>query len=694
MKYYIPIHRDNVDNVIIAECIAPADIYPHRGYGYNYFKMLKDVPSRRGVCLFERPLAVSDDNEEELIAYIEIDSKHLEAYKKQVFDGGLYVTEPIALYPWNCHFLFTSEEALRQVLVICQSSLSNKAWGYYEFDLMEGVKLEKAKKTGELEDNELAPSGLIMDMGLAAAKNRLKGFAYAYVMGRYSSLSQQLASLIQTERRMYDIAATMMGLQRYEQERFAVQLLDYEVVFEKYDPNRTELQKRWREMIESRIVGDENRKAFDFIVEELGGEEVMKSNLARKIGIKLKPRTNVATVSFMDWNAYKKELEDYTMQQVMAFRIRKGDVNTKDDFAIDGLNVRMNEKYGSYYGRLITMIVEGTDWLSTENLRLHRLDVASELTRRVRDMKQESGMEWEGSEERIYLNNLRQHIATGEAFDLQATQDITLKSLAIFVLKGDDFEEMMRYVEYNAIADYRFVMGLWGACKGYADMPKTAVQRMSLDFQGSAKIYMSSHRLVDDVPEDAEVTQHQYQFRKKEERPEPQPISYVLLQAMNDKKIGLTKAQKTMLFEVWQACKGKMGSEFFAKVQKIKGIGPVKMNKLKDVLTPATEEKKPEPGLFGQERKTDGRRFGMEAWQEIEPLLPNDIDVRNRVKSDLNWFVGHSRRVESNKQLIENYKKHLNQKAHPTNPKYGWTATYFGGLDIDKIIARLEEIYL
>lgn len=693
MKYYIPIHRDNVDNVITAESIAPADVYPQRGYGYSYFKILKEVPSRRSVSLFERPLAVSDVDEVELIVNIEIDSKHLEAYNKKTFEGGVYVTEPIAFLPWNCRFLFTSEEALRQAMVICRSSLSNKAWEYFDFDLVEGEKAEKTKIAGELAENELTPSAP-KEMELAAAKNRLKGFAYAYVMGRYSSLSQQLASLIQTERRMYDIAATMTGLQRYEQERFATQLLEYEAVFEKYDPNRTELQKRWREMIESRIAGDENRQAFDFIVKELGGEEVMKNNFARKIGIELKPRTNAAMVSYMDWNDYKKELEDYTMQHVMAFRIRKGDVNTKDDFAIDGLNVRMNEKYGRYYGLLITMIVEGTDWLSTENLRLHRLDVASELTRMVRDMKQESGQEWEGSEERIYLNNLRQHIATGEAFDLQATQDITLKSLAIFILKGDDFEEMMRYVEYNAIADYRFVMGLWGACKGYADMPKTAVQRMRLDYQGTAKIYMESHRLVDDVPEDAALTLHQYQFRKKEEHPEPQPISHVLLQVMNDKTIGLTKAQKTTLFEVWQACKGKMDKEFFDKVKKIKGIGPVKMKKLKETLAPATEERKPEPDLFSQAPKGNGKRLGMEAWLEIEPLLPNDTDVRNRVKSDFNWFVGHSRRTESNRQLIENYKKHLNQKAHPTNPKYGWTATYFGGLDIDKIIARLEEIYL
>lgn len=691
MKYYIPLHRDNIDNVITAESIAPADYYSLRGYGYNYFKALKDITGRRWISLFESPVKSNEYNIREEVVYVEMDGESLGHYNSRPFEGGMQISEPIALLPWNCRFLFQSEESLRQAVIMCRSSLCNKHWSYYEFDLM-GQLPSDYVKVSIIDENAVALSLTTGDMTNLSAENRLKGFLYAYIMGRYVSLSTQLALLLQTERRIYDIATAMTSIQGYERERFKSQLTDLETLFEKYDPNRAELQRRWKEMIESRIEGTPNQQAFEAIVNELGGECIMKSALAQKTGLVIRQGTQTIHANYVDWNRYKTELEGYTQQHLAAFRIRRGDTNTTDDFTFDGTKVIFNQKYGSFYGQLITKIIEGAQLLNTETLRLHRLDIASELTRMVRDMKIECGQEWEGSVERIYLNDLRQHIASGELFDVTKTQNIVLKSLAIFVLKGDDYEEMMRYMEYNAVTDYRFVLGLWGACVGYADMPKTAIQRMHLDTQGEAKIYISSHQLTGEALKDTTVTPHVYQFQRKEER--PKTISHVLIQALNDKTIGLTKAQKSSIMTLWEEMGGKIDDAFFSKVSKIKGIGSVKLSKLKKAIGPKTSDAEATPDLFGQQSFDGKQVFDINAWQFIEPLLPDDSTVKNRVKEDLKWFIGHSRRSETNKQLLSNYQKHLIQKAHPSNPRYGWTATYFGGIDIDRIIARLEEIYL
>lgn len=692
MNYYIPIHRDNIDNVITLEGIAPMSYYPARGFGYGYFKALKGVPCNNAIVLYDKipKLEGLSADGEDMVVYIEMDSRFLLNYSSTKINEGIAITDTISLYPWNCRFLFQSEEALRQAVIMCRMSLCNKFWCYYNFDLIDSSVQKERIAFGDLYAN--ADNYTNERIAREQSANRLKGFLYTYVMGRYVSISQQLACFLQTERRMYDIATTMTGLQAYDRERYHAQLIELEDLLEKYDPNRLELQKRWKDMIERCFEGTSNQQAFETIVSELGGEGIMKANLAQREGISIRQRNWPVNSKYQDWNAYKKELEEYTQHQLMMFRIKKGDTNTNDDFTVDGMSIITEPKYGSFYGNLVSMIIAGTDWLTIENLRLHRLDVASELTRKVRDSIIAAGQEWEGSMARSYLNDLRQHIASGSVFDITKVSDVALRSLAVFILKGDDYEEMVRFMEYNAQADYRFVLGLWGACTGIADMPKTAIQRMHLDPQGEAKIYLATQKLTMLVPDDVQIKPHIYQFQKQK-RQISKP-NQDILRILTDKSIGLTKGQRTEIVAIWDETKGKTDDEFFSRVKKIKGVGNVKLAKLKDALSYSLAREKTEPTLFEQQvTKSVEQRFGIEAWQYIEPLLPDNGLVKSRVRDDLRWYVSHNRRNESNRHLIDGYRKHLEQKAHPTNPRYSWTAEYFGSLDIERIVAKLEEVY-
>ena len=51
MKYYIPIHRDSIDNITSAESVSPMDYYQGRGFGYHYFTPLNEVPSSKELFL-------------------------------------------------------------------------------------------------------------------------------------------------------------------------------------------------------------------------------------------------------------------------------------------------------------------------------------------------------------------------------------------------------------------------------------------------------------------------------------------------------------------------------------------------------------------------------------------------------------------------------------------------------------------
>lgn len=692
MKYYIPIHRDNIDNITSAESLSPMDYYKDRGFGYHYFTPLNEVPSSKELFLFRRfpQITVSDEISEDVVIYIEIDDdKQLERLAHSPFNDGIRVAETIALYPWNCRVFYQTEEAMRQAVMMCKMSLNNKMWIYYDFDLLNSRPAPY--KTDTLKKIRSEVEVIILDrLQIEEKKNRLKGFLYTYILGRYLSISQPLASLLQTEKKMYDLASTLSGLPGYQGMELARQLDELESEYEKYDPFRAELQKKWKLMIEEHFASLPEQQAFETIIQDLGGERIMKNNFARISGIELRPHVEVYGLRNSDWKAYKKELEDYTQQHLTTFRKRKGDTNTKEDFTVQGMQVKMNTKYGNFYGYLISKIVEGIDWLSINKLRLKRLDIASDLTRMVRDVMIEYGKEWEGSSERTFLNGLRQHIATGGTFDVTQAPDIILRSIAIFILKGDDFEEMMRYMEYSAQSDYRFVLGLWGACVGYTDMPKTVIQRMNLDYKGEDNVYMATCQLLVDVPDEASLERHLYQFKKKVAS---KAQSHSMEDILKDKTIGLNKTQREDILNLWNDMGGKTGKEFFAKVSKIRGVGKVKIQKLKEAINVRPSMEVEQAELFRNEPGVVKEHFDHSSWKYIEPLLPEDQQLRYWVKDDFTWFMNRDKRYEDDQRKIVDYGHHLYVKAHPKKASTSWTADYFGRIDIEKITARLLSIY-
>lgn len=692
MKYFIPIHRDSIDNITSAESLSPMDYYQNRGFGYHYFTPLSEVPSNKELFLFRRipQITVSGERSEDVVIYIEIDDdKQLERLAQSPFNDGIRVAETIALYPWNCRALFQTEEAMRQAVMMCKMSLNNKMWIYYGFDILNSRPAPY--KTDILKIIRPEAEIIILDkLKNEERHNRLKGFLYSYILGRYLSISQPLASLLQTEKKMYDLASTLLGLPGYQGVELARQLDELEVEYEKFDPNRVELQKKWKLMVEEHFASITEQQAFESLIKELGGECIMKNNFARLSGIELRPHVEVYGLRNSDWKAYKKELEDYTQQHLTTFRMRKGDTNTKEDFTIQGMQVKMNAKYGNFYGYLISKIIEGLEWLSINKLRLNRLDIASDLTRMVRDAMIEYGKEWEGSAERTFLNGLRQHIATGGTFDVTQAPDVILRSIAIFILKGDDFEEMMRYMEYSAQSDYRFVLGLWGACVGYIDMPKTVIQRMNLDYKGEDNIYMATCQLLVDVPDEASLERHFYQFKKKSE---PKTQSHSMVNILNDKAIGLSLAQREAILNLWNDMGGKTDKDFFAKISKIKGVGKVKIQKLKKAVDVVSTMGAEQADLFYVESGVVKEHFDHSSWKYIEPLLPDDQQLRYYVKDDFIWFMNRDKRYEDDQRKIVEYGHHLYVKAHPKKASASWTADYFGRIDIEKITARLLSIY-
>lgn len=77
--------------------------------------------------------------------------------------------------------------------------------------------------------------------------------------------------------------------------------------------------------------------------------------------------------------------------------------------------------------------------------------------------------EWEDSYTRKYMNCLRRHIIAGEPFTEEWNNGI-LSSVAAFLLKGDDWEQMLSYMRSRGMYDYRLAFAIYGSFHGFASL--------------------------------------------------------------------------------------------------------------------------------------------------------------------------------------------------------------------------------
>lgn len=93
--------------------------------------------------------------------------------------------------------------------------------------------------------------------------------------------------------------------------------------------------------------------------------------------------------------------------------------------------------------------------------------LADELTKDA--IRVYGAQRWESSGTRTFLNNLR-HSLAGEYFH-QEWNNGMLSSLAALLMRGDDWKDMMEFMQSKGMYDYRLAFGFWGSWTGFASLP-------------------------------------------------------------------------------------------------------------------------------------------------------------------------------------------------------------------------------
>ena len=461
MKYYIPTSSLNVESILSTETISPISYYSARPFGSKFFQGIQEIKMDSFLYLFSKvPLfSIFDSEVEQYAIALEIDDdlqlKKLDS--TVVYEGNdftiLSCCKSIILTPWNCRIIYFDERAYRQSRLAIEASRNSKLglrfpWVYSDEGILLAEMITKI--------NEDMPGDGPDDLAFNVNKGAIWGFA----LGCSRSFSEKAAKLVSLANRMRNIASNAISNSGECGLAFYTELKDLDKAYR--DIADKEANEKWDQACSS----DERGILAKF--------EVLKEafyRFLRKNRLTLAPELPYSKDSKEAWVRYRDDLNDYTEALVNKERQALSAVNWNDIVVQDG---RISLVGYELINCLLLTIRRGE--LNKEQIRISRESSMKLVLSEVSAILQKRlGQEaWsQHPAERLYINQLYKNIADFEPFSLNSIDNDELKAIAAFLLKGEDFDALVRYLEDNETANYRLVLCLWGALEGYASIHKT-----------------------------------------------------------------------------------------------------------------------------------------------------------------------------------------------------------------------------
>lgn len=682
MKYYIRTLRSNLDNILSSESISPYSFYMSRGYGYQRFDRLKEDTDERSLRIDTKLL-----EDEEDVVYIEFDKEdpQLAGVSVQKNQDYFFINKPFYLYPWNSRILFKSIEDAKSSLFICRSSLTNKMWNYFPTGIA-----EMGEKQGKLKVKRDRTVSVGVDINDDAKRNRLKGFLFAYYWGSCKSLSPDLAKMLQAELRIYGIATVLAGM-RIPSPEMLNEVDRQKKLFNQFDPSRALLKKRWDEEVLNKFSSDIDRKLFDFLIGRFGVKKQAMDAFATEQGFIVSPRLDSVNLAGTNWRVFASQIESYTQQQIDKF-VASNSIGPEQKVVVNKER-NVQSLQDSIYVRVLNEILRGSSWLALEKISTRKIEVANELTLFVKAYYEICGYKWEGSSEQAYMDAMRRNIASSEPFDPNQISNKELRALAVFVLKGDLMDEMLKYMQVSAVEDYSLVLGLWGAATGYAGIPKTFMLKAALPQQKANDCYNYTYTSLTGLENSTGLNPDSFtkcieQQVKVAATPNKIMESNPVLSQMSKPPLKLTTEQIGFIEEILQKNHWKIDENDFKKIGQIKGIGKKKLEQLRQVLKPYSIEEKATL-LFKDELLTDFTPN--EVVRIVMECLPDDEKVKEQIEKDVIWYLNGGNGPKE--RLIPGLCDYL-KRNKSSYGKRQWVRKLYSNVDVDLIERKLREAYL
>lgn len=453
MKYYIPTSSLNFNNILSTESLSPKSFYERREFGYSrwfsveensieYLTLLYDTPH-----MFERPK--SDIEDHPMLIEINVDDEF-----PKVTDGVYYTDRTIYLNPWQTKFFFFTEKDKTTALSLSDSSLETKLVRLYQ----KKISVQQFEDTYPIvpKDSITIPASDIDSLVEEDyVINKMKGLLYGYYIGANLSSTKENVQKLDTLREIRNIFSSVLF--SYDKIPSSAQHLRLNELFDYLDsqqPIYSDLEKEFGDrqtvdrifaifkrygyvftsidrtkLIHGLQEDDDNNQSMTWINREIAHtKSLMKSSI-----VKLDPDDAEIIVSSKDKVAVPKTIEDKLMANLFVCWVN-------EVLCAKSFNGKIN---------------------SIKEL------LSDEITKSAKNV---IGSDWEDSPIRTYLNQLRRHVR-GEKFN-QSWDNGVLSSMSAVLIKGDEWEQLLNFMQSKGMYDYRIAFALYGVLNGFANMTR------------------------------------------------------------------------------------------------------------------------------------------------------------------------------------------------------------------------------
>lgn len=586
MKYYIPTTSLNIDNILSTESISPLYFYQERQFGSKTFEKIPYNISEYSLYLFSEipsfDLTRNNDAFEQYPIVIEFDDdSQLDGCSHNViFECKNYkiISCPKTLYltPWNSAILFFDKHAYNSSRIIIESSRNCKL----------GSKFLWKQATSKFTLKDML-SHIIVESPVQFKNcdyeiNSVKGGLWGYILGKSKSISPDAAKLISLNNRMRNIISNTISNSGACSTNFYEQLLSFDTQYRKIAD--MEAYIHWN---------NECTENYKFVLEKF---DVLKEAITKFFKLhnyNSAPEVPSKNCDKSYWISYRDKLALYTESYVKKNKVSSNIKLDSITFQKGTLSI-YNFKIVNI---ILNFILQGK--INKEALRITRIDVVKLVLSELSSIyKAEKGEDyWKESTERKFINALFYNIRDFEPFDINSTEDIELKSIAAFLLKGDDYDALIRYLQDNNFSDYSLVLTLWGTCEGYASLHKSLIIPIIspllisevykiIGFNVNAGPFPMQNFITSKASRPLEPINDNSSTKFKDIPNSPNlklDIYSRLATAKNGKK-SLSKEIIKKVAYLYEECDYKANRIFYDKLHKISGVGKGAIKGIKEVL--------------------------------------------------------------------------------------------------------------
>lgn len=474
MKYILTSSL-NIDNILSTESISPMSFYGKRSFGYRHFVQLDELRDCDPILLFDIiPSFCIEDKQRDnypMVVGVDDDGNLPIKVVGEVKGNKIYACyETIRITPMNANLLFFTDKARVLSYHNCLDSKLCKLVDYFKLDIVVPGNISLRNIVEHIN----IPLSHVLSVGNDNRYDKGKGLIFGYYLGTVKSLSPNVARMLAIQRRIYDIVSTIENNGGLGNTLFYDELKSLDSEYMELDPNIAYLKKEWQELAEQCGVSSEGISKF---LRAIGTEAENKRKFCLQKGIIL--HKNLSEYRYSDIVEYRDNLSLHIKSVISREKsnaVKRGDLASFLDVNPEYMvMMTKDDENSSLFNKILNFMIWDNLLSSVEDLRINRSKIAEKVTLMMKNIVESERREWNGSKEQAYFHHLRLNISEYTPFNPKEVDNVVLQSLSAFLLKGEDFDALINYIEINSISVYQYALALWGVTLGYTQIPRSTL---------------------------------------------------------------------------------------------------------------------------------------------------------------------------------------------------------------------------